>query len=233
MPLFSYPGLIGYDHLQELVALMNGSIWKTSKVQLLFEIDVELLAFLLDGLHEDLNRIKLKPYIELKDANGRSDEEFANECWENHKARNDYIIVDVCEGQYKSTLICPDCSKVSVTFDPFMYMSFPLPSTVTREISVTVFYGNDTALPIPFTITMLKDSSCKGLLEALSSECYLRSDGTLCLAEVYAHSIYRYLENPSEELFKIKNANYFIAYRLSKNHEVSTKLELVHHSKDK
>ncbi|KAF6134660.1 hypothetical protein GIB67_002061 [Kingdonia uniflora] len=169
---------------------------------------IELLAFLLDGLHEDLNRVKLKPYIELKDANGRSDEEFANECWENHKARNDSVIVDVYQGQYKSTLICPDCSKVLVTFDPFMYLSLSLPSTVTREITVTVFYGDGTALPMPFTVTVLKDGSCKDLLEALSAECYLRSDETLLLAEVHAHSIYRYLENPSEELFKIKSADY-------------------------
>ena len=33
----------------------------------------ELMAFLLDGLHEDLNRIKKKPYVEIKDANGRPD----------------------------------------------------------------------------------------------------------------------------------------------------------------
>lgn len=33
----------------------------------------ELLAFLLDGLHEDLNRIRKKPYIQLKDAYGRPD----------------------------------------------------------------------------------------------------------------------------------------------------------------
>jgi ubiquitin C-terminal hydrolase len=54
----------------------------------------ELLAFLLDGLHEDLNRVKKKPYIEAKDADGRPDEELAEECWNYHKARNDSIIVD-------------------------------------------------------------------------------------------------------------------------------------------
>jgi hypothetical protein len=32
-----------------------------------------LLAFLLDGLHEDLNRIKVKPYVEYK-SNWSSDE---------------------------------------------------------------------------------------------------------------------------------------------------------------
>ncbi|CAH8291269.1 unnamed protein product [Schistosoma turkestanicum] len=33
----------------------------------------ELLVFLLDGLHEDLNRIHSKPYIEVKDSDGRPD----------------------------------------------------------------------------------------------------------------------------------------------------------------
>uniref|UniRef100_A0A3P9NAL2 ubiquitinyl hydrolase 1 n=1 Tax=Poecilia reticulata TaxID=8081 RepID=A0A3P9NAL2_POERE len=33
----------------------------------------ELLSFLLDGLHEDLNRVKNKEYIELRDADGRPD----------------------------------------------------------------------------------------------------------------------------------------------------------------
>ena len=34
----------------------------------------ELMAFLLDGLHEDLNRIRNKPYIEVKEADNRPDE---------------------------------------------------------------------------------------------------------------------------------------------------------------
>lgn len=39
----------------------------------------ELLAFLLDGLHEDLNRVHDKPYVELKDSDGRPDWEVAAE----------------------------------------------------------------------------------------------------------------------------------------------------------
>ena len=34
----------------------------------------ELMNFLLDFLNEDLNKIKEKPYIEVKDADGRADE---------------------------------------------------------------------------------------------------------------------------------------------------------------
>ena len=39
-----------------------------------FSTKLELLAFLLDGLHEDLNRVKTKPYVELREADGRPDE---------------------------------------------------------------------------------------------------------------------------------------------------------------
>ena len=34
----------------------------------------EFMAFLLDGLHEDLNRIQNKPYTESVDSDGRLDE---------------------------------------------------------------------------------------------------------------------------------------------------------------
>ncbi|KAK0419447.1 hypothetical protein QR680_014150 [Steinernema hermaphroditum] len=88
----------------------------------------ELLAFLLDGLHEDLNKIIKKPYIEDKDANGRPDSVVAAEAWEDYLKRNDSVIVDYTHGQLKSTVVCPDCSKVSIKFDPFCFLSVPLPS---------------------------------------------------------------------------------------------------------
>ncbi|XP_077234151.1 ubiquitin carboxyl-terminal hydrolase 9-like [Tasmannia lanceolata] len=188
----------------------------------------ELLAFLLDGLHEDLNRVKDKPYIEAKDAGDCPDKVAADECWANHKARNDSIIVDVCQGQYKSTLVCPVCSKVSVTFDPFMYLSLPLPSTVKRTMTVTVFYGDGSALPMPFTVTVLKHGYCKDLSQALSVACCLEAHETLLLAEVYHHRIYRYLENPSESLFEIKDDEQIVAYRLPVNHGKLPRLEIMH-----
>jgi len=30
-------------------------------------------------------------------------------------------------GQFKSTVRCPDCDKVSITFDPYMSISLPIP----------------------------------------------------------------------------------------------------------
>ena len=57
----------------------------------------ELLAFLLDGLHEDLNRITEKPYF---DNVSHSDEnELAKLIWINHLKRNQSVIVVTLRGR--------------------------------------------------------------------------------------------------------------------------------------
>lgn len=98
----------------------------------------ELTAFLLDGLHEDLNRIRVKPYIETKnDVERRPDEVVAEESWSNYKRRNDSIVVDTFHAMLKSTLVCPGCQLVSVTFDPFCYLSLPLPVKREKQVNLT------------------------------------------------------------------------------------------------
>ncbi|KAK7375213.1 hypothetical protein VNO78_35906 [Psophocarpus tetragonolobus] len=178
----------------------------------------ELLAFLLDGLHEDLNRVKCKPYIEVKDGDGWADEEVADEYWHNHLARNDSVIVDVCQGQYKSTLVCPVCRKVSVTFDPFMYLSLPLPSTTLRTMTITVVSGSGAEMSqlSPYTITVPKNGRFEDLTRALSVACSLGADENLLVAEVYNNCIIRFLEDPADSLSLIRDADKLVAYRFLK-----------------
>ncbi|KAI3984997.1 hypothetical protein MKX01_004765 [Papaver californicum] len=179
----------------------------------------ELLAFLLDGLHEDLNRVKCKPYVEAKDAEGRKDEEVAGEYWRYHRARNDSIIVDTCQGQFKSTLVCPICDRVSITFDPFMYLSLPLPSTMMRTMTVTVLSTDGSSGRSPCTITVPKYGKCKDLIQALSAACSLKNSEALLVAEIYNNRIIRYLEDPSDSLSLIRDDDRLAAYRLPKEQE--------------
>ena len=98
----------------------------------------ELLSFLLDGLHEDLNRVIEKPYVNQISIVDKTDKEGANCCWQLHLDRNKSIIVDLFQGQLKSTLNCPSCNNISITFDPYMYLSLPIPlASATRIIQVT------------------------------------------------------------------------------------------------
>ena len=55
----------------------------------------ELISSLLDGLHEDVNRIKEKKYSEGQDTENLSDLENAQLSWKTHVERNDSFIVDL------------------------------------------------------------------------------------------------------------------------------------------
>mmetsp|Transcript_16127 Transcript_16127/g.37390 ORF Transcript_16127/g.37390 Transcript_16127/m.37390 type:complete len:884 (-) Transcript_16127:291-2942(-) len=93
----------------------------------------ELMNFLLDGLHEDLNRVVDKPYVEAVEGDGtKPDTEMADLFLEGYRKRNDSVIHDLFRGQFKSTLVCPSCQNVSVTFDPYTMVSLPL-TTATEE----------------------------------------------------------------------------------------------------
>lgn len=87
----------------------------------------EFLEWLLDALHEDLNRVMEKSYSELKDSDGRADNVVAAEAWLQHNARNQSIVIDLFYGQLKSKVTCLGCGKDSVRFDPFSLLSLPLP----------------------------------------------------------------------------------------------------------
>ena len=77
-----------------------------------------------------------KPYVEMGSHVGKTDEEFAEESWQDHKKRNDSIIVDTFHGLLKSTLNCMVCNEISIKFDPFCYLSLPLPTKKERFVEI-------------------------------------------------------------------------------------------------
>lgn len=104
----------------------------------------ELLTYVLDGLHEDLNRVHKKPYVEMPDFNGFSESDRAQYQWQYFLLRNQSIIVDLMYGQYKSTVECNKCGKISRTYDPFMMLSLPIPENqVHQEKYFYIPYGSN------------------------------------------------------------------------------------------
>lgn len=86
----------------------------------------ELLSYLLDGIHEDLNRVKTRPYIEDKDCDGTKDEQDAIDAWKNYLRRNKSLVVDLFQGQLRNTCKCLVCGHMNIRFEPFMYLSLPI-----------------------------------------------------------------------------------------------------------
>ena len=89
----------------------------------------EMLTFMLDNIHEDLNRNKEKKYVELKEQQeNETDEEASQRWWQSNLSRDNSIIVDLFYGQYKSTVQCPICKKTNINYDQFMCLGLPIPN---------------------------------------------------------------------------------------------------------
>ncbi|KAL1021641.1 hypothetical protein UPYG_G00015970 [Umbra pygmaea] len=174
----------------------------------------ELLSFLLDGLHEDLNRVKNKEYIELRDADGRPDQEVAEEAWRNHRRRNDSVIVDTFHGLFKSTLVCPECRKVSVTFDPFCYLSVPLPVSKDRVMEVFFVSLDPVAKPVQHRFVVPKAGKVFDLCSALSEITNIPAN-QMVVADVFNHRFYK-IYHADESLSCILDRDDIFVYELSK-----------------
>ena len=96
----------------------------------------ELMSFLMDGLHEDLNRVAVKPVVDAIESDARPDEVVAALSWEAYEKRNRSVIADVFGGQLKSHVTCNVCDRESTTFDPFFSVSVPLPVKTDRAVIV-------------------------------------------------------------------------------------------------
>jgi len=133
---------------------------------------------LLDSLHEDLNRVTEKPYIELKDSNGRSDQLVSNESWDAFLMRNKSIIVDLFYGQLKSKVKCETCGSESVRFDPFSLLSLPLPVENFTYCEVLVI-KLDGSCPVKYGLRL--NSECKywDLKNRLTSMCNVEARSIL------------------------------------------------------
>lgn len=159
----------------------------------------EFLSFLLDGLHEDLNRVLEKPYMEIPDFDDMlSDKEVATCFWNYHKARNNSYLVDLFQGQFKSRLICDECKKVSVTYDAFMYLSLPLPAETNCEIEVVYVPYLPSQRQLKMTIQLNKDANISHLKQEIenniiSSSLSISNNHSLLVVEMYHGKIFRIL----------------------------------------
>lgn len=85
----------------------------------------EFLSFFLDILHEELNRADKSltcPSIGHK----KSCENRAARSWKRYLKNNSSIIVDLFQGQLRSTTKCTNCKGESVRFENFIQLSIPL-----------------------------------------------------------------------------------------------------------
>ncbi|CAJ1411515.1 unnamed protein product [Effrenium voratum] len=181
----------------------------------------ELLCFLLDALHEDVNRAPYPYPTEEEDEEvPKSDEQRAQEMWELHKRRSDSQIVDLFQFQIRSELTCPVCSTVSVTFDPIMYLTLPVPKPP-HSVSLTLV-GSDFQ-PRHMQLEVDRGASIDQLETALWK--YLGRSPTekpscFCFGDVCYGRIYKHFE-PHNYVSEIRSTDNIFAFEVPLAPEVA------------
>ncbi|XP_021492579.1 ubiquitin carboxyl-terminal hydrolase 2 isoform X1 [Meriones unguiculatus] len=104
----------------------------------------EFLRFLLDGLHNEVNRVTVRP-LSLPGLSSDpavflsvvpSDDEKGRQMWRKYLEREDSRIGDLFVGQLKSSLTCTDCGYCSTVFDPFWDLSLPIAKRGYPEVTL-------------------------------------------------------------------------------------------------
>lgn len=155
----------------------------------------EFLSFLVDALHEDLNRIHKKPYLENPDSDDNKvhDPEYIKELGaiyrDNHKKRNDSIAMDLFNGFYKNTMVCPSCDKISVTFDPYSLLTLQLPVENTWQHKI--FFLPRNGSPSRHTVDLDKNASIRTFKQHFASKIGGLDPLNLFVAEAFDGRLYK------------------------------------------
>ena len=139
----------------------------------------EFLGFLLDGLHEDLNKVLNKPYVQTPDEQEKDDDVEAMKSWNRFLMRNQSLLVDLFYGMYKSTVYCQnkECNNISRTFEPFATLSLSITSSSRQYIVKCFFVFFDLSIPIlTFNTVINKDMSVGVFRKRISLLMGIRQD---------------------------------------------------------
>ncbi|XP_006739777.1 ubiquitin carboxyl-terminal hydrolase 2 isoform X1 [Leptonychotes weddellii] len=96
----------------------------------------EFLRFLLDGLHNEVNRVTVRPKSNPENLDHLPDDEKGRQMWRKYLEREDSRIGDLFVGQLKSSLTCMDCGYCSTVFDPFWDLSLPIAKRGYPEVTL-------------------------------------------------------------------------------------------------
>ncbi|ODM93227.1 Ubiquitin carboxyl-terminal hydrolase 11 [Orchesella cincta] len=124
----------------------------------------------------------------------------AQEYWEKYMKENNTVVASTFQGMFKSAVTCSECSFISETFEPFMYLSLPIPRVMEKQLSVTFISMKDRC-PVKVDLTL----HLMGSVEKLIQETVKKVDSTVwddrskyAAAEVLNYRVARVLDEKQQ-----------------------------------
>lgn len=201
---------------------------------------LESFSSLLDLIHEDVNKVKKKQYIEHEDSSAEN-RAASRKAWGHHKLRNNSKVVGLFHGQVKSKIVCPTCNKTSVRWDSLS--TLPLDTSMNKSkqsasITTTVILIRNCFVDVKisdslvdngknsmhlmtaseattFSVEVKRTARVGELKQQLATLC--ESDARrLVLLDIYCGRVYTHIED-QQLVTTIKKTDRVLAFELPEN----------------
>jgi ubiquitin carboxyl-terminal hydrolase 4/11/15 len=212
--------------MKAIIGLINSQFHGTEQ-----QDSQEFLSVLIDGLHEDLNRVggamstTVAARINRSQsvANlGREDSVVASEAWKAFQARNRSVIVDTMYGQLKSHVTCPECGFTSVSFEAYNLLCLPLPAD--DEICIYVkFIGRNRATPTKYGLRLPRSGTVHDMKQSLCEFKRGLTTGTIVITELFGGRIFRAFAGKTA-IRDVEGSDTITAYEVLANQDDSSVL---------
>jgi len=125
----------------------------------------EFLSFLINTIHDELNLVHAQRYRQknkLSDLNHRA--------WLEYIDANQSIITSIFSAQLHSTLCCNQCKKESQTFEPYLFLSLPIPQKIIKPVFITVVFLNQSPKQLQIGLCLPITNTVKDVREAIAQQ---------------------------------------------------------------
>ncbi|KAJ1922331.1 Ubiquitin carboxyl-terminal hydrolase 11 [Mycoemilia scoparia] len=178
----------------------------------------EFLNYLLNALHEGLNRVVNKPKTKLQEDKNMPEYKKAHIQWKDEKLREDSIITDLFQGQYMSRLTCTQCNHHSTKFETFKSLSLTVPSMGERRLTFYYVPIDWRYRPTLMSLMVNKQWSIERLYEVIHRAKKTDGPSYMMLCEIEDGRI-EYIYALEEKISDIKFDRVMVVYEL--RHDVT------------
>jgi len=178
----------------------------------------EFISYLLNCLHDDLNRIKGKPAVQKVDEK-LPEAEYALAVWQEEKNRHDSIVDDLFKGLFRSKLLCPDCLSNPTKFDPFYSVSLQLPMAQKGFKTLAVTYVPPPGqTPIPYRLVLPASCIIGDVKQEIAKAIGIENTECLLVAELRGDRIRRIFFNDEDPIALVdSHFNSIFAYHITRD----------------
>ena len=132
----------------------------------------EFLGYLIDGLHEDLNRCKVKSNSIAEDDPSKPEYIRSLDNWNNFLGRNQSILVELFYGQFQHRTYCPNkqCQNIITRYEPYFSISLPLAAKYVKLKILCYFIFYDIRnIPLKIELQFYADKTIMALRNKVAS----------------------------------------------------------------